>query len=162
MDDTERPAKPTLAGLATLAAAYPQNANAINERYIRTDIAIHRPQRSGETLPSSDGPESNTETIFGFEDEPPLIDDIGRFLDSPFCAEAAALGWSPYDLFGADRERPFARVDQMGLLWLVNGRPLLGLARDHAVIGNPRTSPPHTYRRKPGEPGRVLVWELVQ
>ena len=45
-----------------------------------------------------------------------FIDDIGRFLDSLFCAVAAALGWGPYDLFGCDRDRPFARIDQAGLL----------------------------------------------
>ena len=48
-----------------------------------------------------------------------FIDDIGLFLDSPFCANAAALGWGPHDLFGCDRERPFARIDRAGLLWLV-------------------------------------------
>ena len=38
-----------------------------------------------------------------------FIDDVGRFLDSPFCAVAATLGWGPLDLFGCDRERAFAR-----------------------------------------------------
>ena len=27
-----------------------------------------------------------------------FVDDVGRFLDSPFCAVAAAIGWGPYDL----------------------------------------------------------------
>jgi len=29
-----------------------------------------------------------------------FVDDVGLFLDSPFCAVAAALGWGPLDLFG--------------------------------------------------------------
>ena len=41
-----------------------------------------------------------------------FVDDVGQFLDSPFCAVAAALGWGPHDLFGCDRARPFARIDQ--------------------------------------------------
>jgi hypothetical protein len=43
------------------------------------------------------------------------------FLDSPFRAVAQALDWGPDDLFGCDRDRPFARIDQAGLLWLLNG-----------------------------------------
>jgi hypothetical protein len=35
-----------------------------------------------------------------------FVDDVGRFLDGDFAAVAAALGWGPYDLFGADRDRP--------------------------------------------------------
>lgn len=45
-----------------------------------------------------------------------FVDDVGLFLDSPFCAVAAALGWGPHDLFGCDRDRPFARIDSAGLL----------------------------------------------
>src|SRR5262249_41148743 len=50
-----------------------------------------------------------------------FIDDYGRFLDGGWAARAAALGWGPLDLFGCDRERPFADVDHQGLLWLLNG-----------------------------------------
>jgi hypothetical protein len=31
-----------------------------------------------------------------------FIDDVGLFLDSPFCAVAAAFGWTAFDLFGAE------------------------------------------------------------
>jgi hypothetical protein len=40
-----------------------------------------------------------------------FVDDVRRFLGSPFCAVAAALGWSAHDLFGCDCDRPFARID---------------------------------------------------
>jgi hypothetical protein len=89
-----------------------------------------------------------------------FVDDAGRFLDSPFCAVAAALGWTPCDLFGCDRNRPFARIDQAGLLWLLNGDRLVMLAEDAATIET-RTGARQTWRRKPSEPGRVLVWDLV-
>ena len=49
-----------------------------------------------------------------------FIDDVGLFLDGPFCAVAAAFGWTAFDLFGADRDRPFTRIDRVGLLWLLN------------------------------------------
>jgi hypothetical protein len=89
-----------------------------------------------------------------------FLDDIGRFLDSPFCAVAAALGWEPYDLFGADRDRPFARIDQAGVLWLLNGDKLVALTENTATIET-RTGARQTYRREPSPPGRVLVWELA-
>jgi hypothetical protein len=90
-----------------------------------------------------------------------FIDDVGRFLESPFCAVAAALGWGSHDLFGADRDRAFARIDRAGLLWLLNGDKLLMLAQDAATIET-RTGARQTYRCKPPDPGRVLAWELTQ
>lgn len=89
-----------------------------------------------------------------------FIDDIGRFLDSPFCAGAAALGWGPHDLFGCDRDRPFARIDQAGLLWLLKGDKLIALTENTATIAR-RTGARQTYRRQPSAPGRVLAWELT-
>jgi hypothetical protein len=99
-------------------------------------------------------------------DVPPVrwrrfVDDVGRFLDSPFCAVAAALGWAPDGLFGCDRARPFARVDSAGLLLLLNGDRLVALTENTATIET-RTGARQTYRRKPNEPGRVLAWELIQ
>jgi hypothetical protein len=90
-----------------------------------------------------------------------FIDDGGRFLDRGWAARAAALGWGPLDLFGCDRERPFARIDHLGLLWLLDGGTVLELHRDHAIIetlGAARQA----YRRRPVEVGRVtLAWELM-
>jgi hypothetical protein len=88
-----------------------------------------------------------------------LIDDIGRFLDS-WADKAVLLGWGPHDLFGCDRDRPFARIDQAGLLWLLNGNKLIALTENTAIIETP-TGARQTYRRKPGEPDRVLAWELA-
>jgi hypothetical protein len=88
-----------------------------------------------------------------------FVDDVGRFLDSPFCAIAAALGWGPHDLFGCDRDRPFARIDRAGLLWLLNGDRLFALSENTATIET-RSGARQTWRRKPAEPGRVLAWEI--
>jgi hypothetical protein len=89
-----------------------------------------------------------------------FIDDCGRFLDGGWAARATALGWGPLDLFGCDRERPFARVDHLGLLWMVKGGTIVELHRDRAILET-ESGVRQTYRRRPVEVGRVvLVWEL--
>jgi len=89
-----------------------------------------------------------------------FIGDAARFLDGGWADKAAALGWGPLDLFGCNRERPFARIDHMGLLWLLNGRAIIEMHRDNAVIET-LGGGHQTYRRRPVEVGRVvLAWEL--
>jgi hypothetical protein len=89
-----------------------------------------------------------------------FIADCGVFLDGGWAGRAAALGWVPLELFGCDRAKPFARVSRQGLLWLLNGRPLLALTGDIAAIAN-STGGRLTFYRRPPEPGQVLVWELA-
>jgi hypothetical protein len=89
-----------------------------------------------------------------------FIDDVGRFLDSPLRALAGSEGWGPFDLFACDRDRPFARIDRAGLLWLLNGDKLVELTETTATIET-RTGQRQRWRRKPDLPGRVLAWELV-
>lgn len=88
-----------------------------------------------------------------------FVDDCGRFLDGQWPARAAALGWQPVDLFGCDRRKPFHRIDRQGLLWLLDGRELLAMTEDGAVI-ECEDGVRQTYRRRRGQPGRVLPWEL--
>jgi hypothetical protein len=88
-----------------------------------------------------------------------FVDDVGRFLDSPFCAVATALGWGPLELFGCDRDRPFARIDCAGLVWLLNGDKLIAFSENTATIER-RTGARQVYRCKPHNPGNALAWEL--
>jgi hypothetical protein len=89
-----------------------------------------------------------------------FIDDCGRFLDGGWALRAADFGWGPLDLFGCDRERPFARLNHMGLLWLLNGGALVELHRDRAIIET-ASGVRQSYERRPVEVGRVvLAWEL--
>jgi hypothetical protein len=89
-----------------------------------------------------------------------FIDDIGHFLDQRWAEKAAAFGWGPLDLFGADRERPAARIDHAGLLWLLNGDKLIDLDRHKAVIAT-KTGTRQTFRRKPVTVGEVVLpWEV--
>jgi hypothetical protein len=88
-----------------------------------------------------------------------FVDDCGAFLESSWPATAQALGWGPLDLFGCNRHRPWARIDQAGLLWLMAGRRLVALTADSATIET-ASGGRLTYRRAPNDPGRVLAWSL--
>jgi hypothetical protein len=66
-----------------------------------------------------------------------FIDDCGRFLDQGWASRAKALGLGPLDLFGCDRERPFARIDHLGLLWLIKDGSIVELHRDRALFKTP-------------------------
>jgi hypothetical protein len=73
---------------------------------------------------------------------------------------AVALGWGAHDLFGCDRDRPFARIDRTGLLWLLNGDRVIALTTETAVIEK-HTSTRQTWHRKSTEATQVLAWELL-
>jgi hypothetical protein len=88
-----------------------------------------------------------------------FVDDVGLFLDH-WAAKAAALGWGPADLFGAHTTRPVARVDCMGLLWLVNGARVVALTGNTAIIET--SGDRQSYRRKSQIEGRVMAWELAR
>ena len=79
---------------------------------------------------------------------------MGRFLASDFAAVAAALGGHALDLFGCDRDRPFARIDQACLWWLLNGDRLAVLSENTAMIET-RTG------GRQSEVHRALAWELT-
>jgi hypothetical protein len=90
-----------------------------------------------------------------------FIDDCGRFLDGGWANRAAAFGWGPLDLFGCDPDRPFARVDRMGLVWLLNGGTVTELHRDRAIIRT-TAGARQSYRRRPVDIGSVaLAWEFA-
>jgi hypothetical protein len=88
-----------------------------------------------------------------------LIDDIARFMNGEFIHKAARLGWTALDLFGCDPEKPFARIDQQGLCWLIAGNRLIHLSESGAIIET-WTGARQTWRPKPSEPDRVLPWQL--
>jgi hypothetical protein len=90
-----------------------------------------------------------------------FIDDCGRFLDAGWAECAADIGWEPLDLFGCDRERPIARTEKMGLLWLINGGTVMELSRDCAIVAM-GDGVRRVFRRRPVDIGRVaLAWELT-
>jgi hypothetical protein len=92
---------------------------------------------------------------------PRFIDDARRLLADGTIARAVELGWDAFDLFGCDAEAPYARIDQMGLVWLVAGNRVLSISSSAAVI-EMRTGSRQTYRRRLSSHGRVLPWDLRQ
>jgi hypothetical protein len=88
-----------------------------------------------------------------------FIYDAARFLEGGFAAQAAALNWDALDLFGCHASRPYARIDNAGLVWLLNGDRLIALTERSARI-EAKSGATLTYYRKPDETGRVLAWEV--
>jgi len=41
---------------------------------------------------------------------------------SPWAEEAARLGWTNLDLFGVDADRPYTRIDGLGLVLALDAR----------------------------------------
>jgi hypothetical protein len=62
------------------------------------------------------------------------VDDAGHFLDT-WAAEPAACGWGPLEVFGCDRNRPWQRLDKMGLAWFIGGGRIV--ATKVAIVGIP-------------------------
>jgi hypothetical protein len=80
-----------------------------------------------------------------------FVDDVALFLDGRWAEKAAALGWGPLDLFGCDRDRPCARIDQAGLLWQLDGNRLVALSENTATIET-RTGARQTWRHSAVSP----------
>jgi hypothetical protein len=55
---------------------------------------------------------------------------------------------------------PRARIDHQDLLWLLDGRKLVALTTDTAIIATP-SGGNLTCRRIPNKDGRVLAWDLA-
>jgi len=81
------------------------------------------------------------------------VQDGRRFL-AKWGEQAAALGWTPRDLFGLQKSpdqphpsyRRLSRYDETGLIWLLQGRPVVALTAATAAIENP-TGAITVYRR---------------
>jgi hypothetical protein len=91
-----------------------------------------------------------------------LITDAERFLDD-WAAQAAALGWPAWELFGCHCRAPWGRIQGMGLVLLLHGDQLAALTASEAVIRRP-TGAHQTWRRRAADllpaAERCLVWEL--
>ena len=100
--------------------------------------------------------------------------DVAAFLASPWPAEAARLGWTDLDMFGVDADRPYTRIDGLGLVPALDGCKIIALSAEGAVLeatAGVRQSyrcafrskvitGMRSYRRKPEQSGQVLVWKV--
>src|SRR3954453_11443870 len=80
--------------------------------------------------------------------------DVADFRASPWPAEAARLGWTDLDLFGADAARPYARIDGLGLVPALGGCKIVALTPESAILETPG-GVRQSYRRKRDQAGRV-------
>jgi hypothetical protein len=77
-----------------------------------------------------------------------------------WAAQAHRLGWDAPDLFGVHAVAPHARLDGVGLVPLLGGRPVIALTVDTVGI-RAASGGTLTFRKHKSPPsGRCLVWEL--
>ena len=88
-----------------------------------------------------------------------LREDAYTFLRD-HAARAHALGWTALDLFGVHPVKPWARIDVMGLVPLLNGGRVTALSDAEAVIEKPSGARVRFRRRGQASPEMCLIWEL--
>jgi len=76
-----------------------------------------------------------------------FLNDLESIEKSGLADRARALGWSDTDLYGCDPDRPYARIDRAGLVWLLNGGRVVALKTDAAAIET-STGARLVYRRR--------------
>jgi hypothetical protein len=89
-----------------------------------------------------------------------FLEDLRRFFDGRWLRQALALGWDEYQLFGCDREKPYARVDHQGLLWFTNCGEVTAMTEETADIVT-ALGAKHVYHARYPDPDLVcLPWQL--
>jgi hypothetical protein len=175
-DETESP--PALAALATLAApsveteirsiGFPPVIHGWSKRgenQIETAIPA-KIAKVAKVQPAASGPHPYRMTFDTLGRRCPdfvpndrwkrAIDDAESFL-ATWGAQAKAFGWTARELFGLpdvpDRPRPsyqrLSRYDLTGLLWLLQGRRVVELTKDKAVIETPTGTVSYRRYNKP-------------
>ncbi len=86
-----------------------------------------------------------------------IIDNAARFADR-WGRQAIDLGWSVRDVFGCHPTRPWKRIDQAGLVWLIGDHEVVAITDDTAVLMTPCGNRQTYYRR--GQAGQTLIWQL--
>ena len=86
-----------------------------------------------------------------------IIDNAARFADR-WGRQAVDLGWSVRDVFGCHPTRPWKRIDQAGLVWLIGDHEVVAITADTAVLMTPCGNRQTYYRR--GQAGQTLIWQL--
>ena len=88
-----------------------------------------------------------------------IHEDGGRFLDR-WAKDAARLGWDAAEVFGVGSDAPEVRIDSRGIVSLLRGWTVFGIAAGQVTVANPKTGNPLSIYRRADTAGRVLLWEL--
>ena len=86
-----------------------------------------------------------------------VIDDGGRFIDR-WASQAAALGWDTVAVFGVDPAAPGWRLDNAGLVVLIDGADVTAIT-DRTAMLRLRTGSVQVYHRQDST-GAVPLWVL--
>lgn len=85
-----------------------------------------------------------------------------------FCAEwgvqAAQLGWDAHSLFGANRHRPYARLDQCGLVGFLSRKRVIAMTGADVlmeVAWGPGAQRRYCRKDLCRAPGAVPLWQLA-
>lgn len=93
----------------------------------------------------------------------PLIDDADQFMKR-WATQAVRLGWQSWEVWGVHKEAPWWRIGGMGLVPSLQGRKIVALLADAAVVETGTGNRLRHYRR-PSDPlpsvERALIWELA-
>jgi len=103
----------------------------------------------------ADSLEEAGDRLFTFTGFPPTS---GGPSDS-WATKAAELGWTDFDLFGADSIHPQIAWLNSGLLWSLPNHTIADLRADRATLQTPNGSP-QTFYRTPHPRARTLLWEI--
>ncbi len=89
-----------------------------------------------------------------------LQEDALRFLKE-WAGQAQRMGWEAVDLFGAHRTAPTVRLDCMGLVVLLKGRPVVAITEHSAAIKTASGGSLTIRRHKASPAEQCLVWKLA-
>jgi hypothetical protein len=89
-----------------------------------------------------------------------FLEDAHRFLQGRWVTSALELGWEAEDFFGCDPSKPYARIDRLGLVWLLRGRPITAMTADKAAFST-TSGRALTYHRQGSVRERSLPWKLA-
>jgi hypothetical protein len=87
--------------------------------------------------------------------------DIDQFLASALAENANALGWTDLDPYGVDVSRPYARIDQAGLVIMLDGCRIVEMTAETVILETTSTAR-QSFRRRGERAGQVLIWALLQ
>jgi hypothetical protein len=89
-----------------------------------------------------------------------IIDAAGVFLDH-WASEAARLGWTVYDVFGAHADAPATRFDCKGLVTLLDHCRIVSIDERGADLET-ESGAQQRFDRRPMPPDTISLWELVR
>ena len=88
-----------------------------------------------------------------------IIATAGKLLEH-WGSQLAALGWTAEDVFGADPNAPWQRLDCMGLIPLLGDSEVVAVTAEAAILKTRSGATQRFYRRRPAL--GLPLWELVR